>query len=500
MGLKNKVIAGTAWNLLERFSGQVVSFVVAAILARLLTPTDYGVVALLIIFTTIAGVFVDGGFGTALVQKKNVTELDYNSVFYFSIAMSVILYLVLYCLAPCIAEFYAIPVLSPILRVTAITLIFNAIVSIQNAELRRGMLFRLSFFASLIATFIGGVVGITFAYNGYGPWALAYSTVAAGISGMVARSLFIAWRPRLMFSWSSLQKMFRYGWKLLLSELLSVGFNNLHGLVIGRMYSGSDLAFVQKGSHVPSLLMNNINGTIGTVMFPALSQMQDNLVSMRDSMRRVMRLSFFLVFPLMVGLALCAKPLILVVFGDQWTQSVPYMQIACATFALYPLHTVNLQGLQAMGRSDVYLKLEIVKKALAFVVLIIFLPRSIMQYLLATGFVLGPISVLLNAYPNDRLLNYGIRMQISDILPTLALTMVMSLPVILVGRLMTESSFAMCVAVLVAQGVVGALMYMLLAVIFRPAPACELANIIVMYMDGRFPRSGGALKRLFRCA
>lgn len=495
--LKHKVIVGTLWNLLERFSGQVVSFGVAMILSRLLTPTDYGAVAILVIFTTIASVFVDSGFGSALVQKKSVSEVDFNSVFYFSICVAVLAYAALYCSSPFIAEFCGIPLLNPLLRVSAITLLFNAINSVQNAELRREMKFRLSFRITLVATLVGGVAGVFFACNGFGPWALVFSMLSSGIVGVIARWCLIGWRPRLMFSWSSLRSMFGYGSRLMFSELLNAGFNNLYGLLIGRIYSSAELAFVQKGNHVPSLLMNNVNGTIGTVMFPALAKMQDDLLRLRESMRRMMRLSLYIVFPIMAMLAVCSKPLILLLFGDQWMPSVLYMQIACFACALYPFHTVNLQGIQALGRSDIFLKLEIIKKTLALAAIVLFLPKGIVMYLLVTAFVLGPISVVINIYPNRKLLHYGIGAQLRDVIPIIGLTIAMTLPSYLLGMLFSADSVSQCVFAICIQCGVGLLIYLLLSAMFRPKPVCDAVNVLVAFMGGRAPMMRAFLEHRF---
>lgn len=497
--LKHKVIEGTFWNLLERFSGQVVSFCVAMILSRLLTPADYGAVAILVIFTAIASVFVDSGFGTALVQKKVVSEVDFNSVFYFSICVGLLAYAFLYYTSPFIAEFYGIPLLKPLLRVSAITLLFNAINSVQNAELRRGMKFRLSFRITLVATIVGGAAGVFLAYNGFGPWALVFSTLASGIVGVAARWCLIGWRPRLAFSWISLRSMFGYGSRLMFSELLNAGFNNLYGLLIGRLYSSADLAFVQKGNHIPSLLMNNVNGTIGTVMFPALSKIQDDLLRLRESMRRMMRLSLFFVFPIMAMLAVCSKPLIRLLFGEQWMQSTPYMQIACFACALYPFHTVNLQGIQAIGRSDVFLKLEVIKKALALAAIIIFLPKGIIPYLVVTSFVLGPISVVINIYPNRKLLRYGFWTQMCDVIPVAGLTIAMILPSYFIGMLFPMNSVSQCLIVICIQCGVGCLLFLSLSTVFRPKPVCDAVDILLSYLGGRIPWLRHVLERRF-CA
>lgn len=482
MSLKQKVVKGFAWALLERFSMQGVSFVVTMVLARLLTPEDYGAVALLTIFIALSSVLVDSGFGNALVQKKETTEVDFNSVFYLSLTLSGLLYGVLFFAAPWVAEFYETPELIGLLRLLALTLVFNAINGVQNAELSRKMLFHLSFRISLIGSVATAMVGITFAYLGFGPWALVWSTIAGGVVGVLTRWYFIAWRPRLMFSWNALKGLFRYGWKLTVSALLDSGYSNLYSLIIGRFYSRADLAFVNKGHSIPQLAMSTINSTLGRVAFPALAQVQDQREKVRDTMRRMIASSTFLVFPLMTGCAVCAEDMVLLLFGDQWGMAVPYVRIACFTFALWPFHTINLQAINALGRSDLYLILEIIKKCLGLIILIISIPFGVWWMMALGAFVLGPMGVMINAWPNRKLLGYTIGMQLRDVLPSTMLCGLMAalifsiiwLPLPGWGRLLLQVPF-------------GALTYFFGAWLFRLAPLCEMARMVGPTLRTRVP-------------
>lgn len=281
-------------------------FVVGMILARLLTPTDYGTVALTGIFFAVANVLVDGGFGNALIQKKDADDLDFNSVFYLNFVLSILVYIALFFVAPWIADFYKVPGLVAIVRVSALCFLFNAVNAIQNAELVKKMLFHLSFRISMITTFTSAICGITLAFMGFGVWALVWSSLLAGFAGVVSRWFIIAWRPRLMFSVARLKPLFSYGWKMAISGLLDSFFRQLAGLLIGKFYTRADLAYVHKGHALPSLAMNEVDGTLGRVSFPALVQLQDDKIKLRDAMRRMMMCSTFLVFPLMVGVAACA--------------------------------------------------------------------------------------------------------------------------------------------------------------------------------------------------
>lgn len=421
MSLKQKVVKGFAWALLERFSMQFASFFISMILARLLTPDDYGTIALLTIFIALSSVFADSGFGSALIQKKEATEADFNSVFYLSLFTSSLVYGILFVIAPWVANYYETPILADLLRFLGLSIPLNAINSIQNAELSRKMLFHLSFRISLIGLVATSTTGVTLAFLGYGPWALAWSTISGAIVGVVTRWYFIAWRPKLMFSWQSVKGLFAYGWKLTVSAFLDAGYSNLSGLLIGTFYSKADLAFVDKGRSIPSVAMNSINGTLGRVAFPALAQVQDQRDKVRDTMRRMITTCTFFVFPLMTGCAVCSPSLVPLLFGNQWLPAIPYVQLACFTFALWPFHTINLQAINALGRSDIFLTLEIIKKGLGLVAILLTVRLGIWWMVAVGAFVMGPMSVLINSWPNRKLLNYTIRMQLRDVLPALLL-------------------------------------------------------------------------------
>lgn len=472
-GLRQKVVRGAFWTLLEKFSCQGVSFVVSMVLARLLTPDDYGTVALMAIFFAVANVLVDGGFGGALIQKKDADDLDFNSVFYLNVALSLVTYVVLFAAAPWIADFYKAPVLVPMVRVAAIELVFNAVNAVQNAELTKKMLFHLSFRISIVTSVTSATVGISLACMGYGAWALVWASLVAGLAGVIARWFVIAWRPRLLFSFRRLRPLFAYGWKMSVSGLLDRLFANLNGLLIGKFYSRADLAFVNKGNSLPELVMNQVDETLGRVSFPALVEMQDDRMKLRETMRRMMRCSTFLVFPLMVGVAACSRNLLLLCFGDAWVPATPYMMLACFSFALWPFSTINLRGIMVLGRSDVFLKLEIVKKLAKLAVILGFFRLGVLPFMAACAFALGPLSLVINAWPNRKLLQYSLRMQIMDVLPTAGICVVEAAVVFAVGFL----PFPLVLLIL-CQLVSGALTFAALAWLFRLEPAREYARMM----------------------
>lgn len=504
-GLRAKVAKGAVWTLAEKLSCQVVQFVVGMILARLLTPNDYGTVALMAIFFAVAGVLVDGGFGNALIQKKDADDLDFNSVFYLNVGLSGIAYVVLFIVAPWVADFYHVPDLVTLVRVAAISVLFNAVNAIQNAELIKKMLFHLSFRISLITSVTSAACGITLAALGYGVWALVWMTLVTGFVGVIARWLIIAWRPKLMFSAMRLKPLFSYGWKMSASGLLDQVFINLNGLLIGKFYTKADLAFVNKGQSLPSLAMNQVDETLGRVSFPALVLLQDDKVKLREAMRKMMVCSTFLVFPLMVGLAACSKSLIRLLYGGQWDGAVPYMMIACFSFALWPFHTINLRGIMALGRSDVFLKLEIIKKVSKLIFILAFFPLGVFPFMAACAFALGPLSVIINAWPNNKLLGYTIRMQLMDVLPTVAVCIVEAVVVFGIdwalnvsgwGYVHTDAIWSL-VVVLALQFVGGVGAFFGLALLFRLAPLREYAAMASTALLGRLPRVCCFLERRF---
>ena len=504
-----KLIGNFIWRLAERFGARVVTFIVSLILARLLDADVYGSIALVTVFITIFQVFVDSGLGNALIQKKDADDLDFNSVFYLNVALSVVAYVAMFFAASWIARFYKTPELTSIIRVSAICFMFNAVNAIQNAELTKKMLFHLSFRISLIACFTYAVCGITLAFLGYGVWALVWSSLITGFVGVVARWFIIAWRPRLMFSFSRLKPLFSYGWKMAVSGLIDQVFVNLTGLLIGKFYTKADLAYVNKGRSLPLLAMNEVDATLCRVSFPALVQLQDDKVKLREAMRRTMRCSTFLVFPLMVGVAACAKSELLLLYGPQWVPATPYMMLACFGFALWPFHTINLRGILALGRSDVHLKLEIIKKTLALIVILSTFRLGVLTWIAISTFFMGPVGVLINSWPNRKLLNYTIGMQIMDVLPT-ALVCVAEAAVVFgidfacdacalmfgVGEAGVRLNvFLACKLML--QFIFGAGTFLGLSYAFRLNPMGEYARMAATAIGGRFPKVAKAIEERF---
>lgn len=507
--LKTKVAKGAVWTLMEKLSTQIVQFIVGMILARLLTPDDYGTVALTTIFFAIAGVLVDGGFGNALIQKKDADDIDFNSVFYLNLGLSVVAYAVLFFCAPLIADFYHVAELKTIVRMLGICLFFNAVNAIQNAELTKKMLFHLSFRVSLITCFTSAFCGVTLALMGFGVWALVWSSLITGLIGVIARWFIIAWRPRLVFSFQRLKPLYSYGWKMALSSLIDQFFANLNGLLIGKFYTKSDLAYVNKGRSLPCLAMNEVDATLGRVSFPALVLLQDDKIKLRDAMRRMIRCSTFLVFPLMVGIAICSDSLIRLLYGAQWMPAVPYMMLACFSFALWPFHTINLKGIMALGRSDIFLKLEVIKKMAVLIVLLSTFRLGVLPWMAISAFTIGPFGLIVNAWPNAKLLNYTLGMQFLDVMPTALICLAEAAVVLGIDMVANSLSSILRVAgegtslmvflslKLALQFIFGAGIFFGLAYMLRLKPMGEYACIVAGVAKGRFPRISALLERRF---
>ena len=359
---ENKTIQNFIWRFLERCGAQGVTFIVSIVLARLLDPSLYGTIALVTVFTTIMQVFVDSGMGNALIQKKDADDLDFSSVFWFNLCMCIILYILMYISAPLIAAFYKTPELTPIVRVLSLILIISGVKNVQQAYVSRNMLFKRFFFSTLGGTIGAAIVGITMACYGFGVWALVAQMLFNATVDTIILWITVKWRPKKQFSIKRLKQLFSFGWKLLLSSLLDTIYNDLRQLIIGKIYSKDDLAQYNQGKKFPQLIVTNINTSIDSVLLPTMSKAQDNPQVVKSMTSRAIKISTYIMMPFMVGIAVCAEPLVRFVLTDKWLPCILFLRIFCITFAFYPIHTANLNAIKAMGRSDLFLILEIIKK------------------------------------------------------------------------------------------------------------------------------------------
>ena len=446
---------------MERGGTQGIQFIVQIVLARLLVPEQFGTLAIVMVFVNLAQVFVQSGFNTALIQKKDADEEDFSSIFYLSLGIAGILYTIIFVAAPTISVFYRDPILVPILRVLALILFTGALNSIQNAYIARNLMFKKLFKSSVGAIVISGTLGVIAAYFGLGVWALVIQQLTNQVAISVIMWITVKWRPKLVFSIQKVRELFSFGWKLLASSLLNVFYLEIRTLFIGRLYSSSALGFYNRGEQFPKLIVNNINGSIQSVMLPTLSAQQDNKKRAKEMMRRAIVTSSFLIFPMMIGMAVVAEPLVKIVLTEKWLPAVPFLQIFSISYALIPIHTANLQAINAMGRSDIFLKLEVIKKIMGLIILGISLPFGV--YAIALGQVVsGFVSTFINAYPNKQLLDYSYKEQWIDIMPSLLISIVM-------GAIVYSINFLSISAwqILILQIISGAIMYILLAKMFK---------------------------------
>lgn len=462
MGINGKTVSSNfIWRLLERCGAQGVTFLVSIVLARLLDPEIYGTIALVTVFTAIMQVFIDSGLGNALIQKKDADDLDFSSVFYFNLVVCVLLYAAMFFLAPVISAFYNRPELSPVIRVLSLTLIVSGVKNIQHAYVSRHLMFKKFFFATLGGTIGAGIIGIIMALKGFGVWALVTQDLFNVTVDTIILWITVKWRPKRMFSLQRLKSLFSYGWKLLASSLIDVGYKELRALIIGKIYTSEDLAFYNRGQQFPNLIVTNINTSIDSVLFPAMSSEQKNSIRVREMTRRAIKTSTFLMMPLMMGLAVCAEPIVSLILTDKWLPSIFYLRIFCFSFAFYPIHTANLNAIKAMGRSDLFLKLEIIKKMIGLFAVVgtMFISVEAMALSLLVVSVLGQI---INSWPNRKLLGYHYLDQLKDMLPQIMISLVMGAIVYCVKYIGLNNLFT-----LIIQVPLGVALYVGLSKLFR---------------------------------
>ncbi|MBO7309869.1 MAG: lipopolysaccharide biosynthesis protein [Clostridia bacterium] len=478
--MKNNTLVGNlAWKFAERISAQLVSTIVSIILARLLEPAHYGVVSIVMIFITLANVFVSDGFGSALIQKKNASQLDFFSVLYFNIFFSCVLYGILFISAPFISAFYGdgYEILTPVLRVLGLRIILTAINSVQQAYISKKMMFRKFFISTLLGTIVSAVVGISMAYAGYGVWALVAQYLVSTTVSTFALFVTLKKLPRLMFSFSSLKELFPYGAGILGTGLLITGYQEIRALIVGKMYSSVDLACYDRGKNFPNLIVTNINSSIGAVLFPKMANEQDDAEKVKNTVKNSIRFSSYIMCPMMLGLAAVATPFIRLLLTDKWIECVPLLQLFCIVYLFQPIHTANMQAIKAIGRSDVYLKLEVFKKLIELIVLLVVMWISVEAIVIGMA-ATTILFTLVNAYPNIKLLNYSFKEQMSDILPNVIMSLIMFVLVYLINFIPMNT-----VLLLIVQVIAGATIYTLLSVITKNKEFAYIKNRFIEIFD-----------------
>lgn len=467
-----KVFSNFIWRFAERCGAQLVTFIVSIVLARILTPSDYGTIALVTVFTTILQVFIDSGLSTALIQKKDADDLDFSSVFYFNFVICIILYLIMFVSAPFIADFYKDSSLVSIVRVISLTLVISGVKGVQQSYVSRHMLFKRFFFSTLGGTIFSAVLGIIMAYAGFGVWAIVFQQLSNNAIDTLILWITVKWRPIKKFSWSRLKNLLSFGWKMLASSLLDTVYNNLRNMIIGKLYTSADLAFYNQGDKFPKLIVTNINTSIDSVLLPTMSNEQDNHVRVKDMTRRAIKISTYIMAPLMIGLAFCAKPIVQIVLTDKWLPCVPYLQIFCISYLFWPIHTANLNAIKAMGRSDLFLKLEVIKKFIGMILLLITMNISVMAMAYSL-LISGLISQIINSWPNRYLLKYSYKDQIKDIFPNIVMALIMGVFVYFINYLNLPNLVS-----LVLQIALGGIIYLVLSIFTKNDSFRYLINIL----------------------
>ena len=421
--IKKSTITSLVWKLFERGGNALIQIIVQVIMARLLAPEQFGALAIMLVFVNIGNVLVQSGFNTALVQTPDMDDDDCSTVFWLSLAVAIALYLIVFIAAPSIATFYQMDGLVWPLRGLALLLIINSYNSIQVALVQRALEFRKIFNATIVSVICSGALGITAALAGAGLWALVIQQLASQGLNCLVLSRQVSWHPTQTFRGDRARILFNFGWKLLLSALLDQGYQSLSDLIVGKQFSATSLGFVSQGKKYPQALGNMLDGAIQPVMLSAVSRVQNDAAYVKRLVRRALKTSTFLIVPVMTLFGIAAEPIVRLLLGEQWLPCVPFLQIYCFVYALLPIHTTNLQALNGMGRSDLFLKLELIKKAygVCFVLFGAFVLKDV--YLLIGSYMItGIISTFVNAYPNKRVIGYSYWEQVRDIGPSFALS------------------------------------------------------------------------------
>lgn len=470
------VFSNLLWRLAERFGAQAIAFIVSIVLARILEPEEYGIIALITVFITILQVFVDSGLGNALIQKKNADEVDFSTVFFTNLFFCAVLYLILFCGAPLLAIFYHNEQITAYFRVLGLTVVISGIKNIQQAYVARNMLFHKFFFSTLCGTIIAGVIGIVMAVKGCGVWALIAQQVINLAIDTLILWVSIKWRPQATFNIGRLKRLFSFGSKLLIAALIENIYTNLRQLLIGKLYSTSQLAYYNRGYQFPSFLVQNVDTSINSVLLPTMSKAQDDFEQLKNMTRRAIKTSTYFIAPCSMGLAFASVPIVSFVLTEKWLPCVEYMRLFCLAFMFYPIHTANLNAIQAIGRSDIFLKLEILKKIVGIISLVstMFISVKAMAYsMLFTSIVCQ----FINAFPNKKLLKYGYLEQIRDIFPSIGLSIAMGVliyPIQYIGL--------SCGVTLLVQILLGIIIYIVGSIILHIDSFFYLLSIVESYL------------------
>ncbi len=459
--IKRKTASGLVYKFAERAGAQGINFIIQILLARILMPEEYGVIALVTVFIAICDVFVTYGFGNSLVVNKKSDSVDFSTCFYFGLCIAVVLYLAVFLCAPLIADFYDNELLTPVIRVMALRIPIASINSVQHAYVQKHMWFKKFFYATLIGTIVSGIIAVIMAYAGFGTWALIEQYLGNVFIDTVCLWFIVGWRPTKEFSWTRLKVIYDYGWKILIVGLIDTFYSRLRNLIIGKKYSSTDLAYYERGYRFPSFGMRLIEPTVSSVLFPALSQSRDDQEQMRDITRKMIMTSTFIISPMMVGLAVVAKPLVILLLTEKWLPCVIYLQIGCLANLFRPNQFINNCVVRASGNSGLLLQLDIIKKSIGLALLLISMHFGVFWIAFSLVFVYF-ISMIINIAPNRKILNYGYRAQAKDFITNLIPAFIMGACIYPISFIEMEPIF-----LLLVQTGAGILICLLIAVVTK---------------------------------
>lgn len=470
--LKNKIVKGVFWSTIDNFSSQGIQFLFSIVLARLLSPSDYGIIAMVVIFFAIAQAFVNSGFLNALIRKKDCNETDFSTCFYFNIIVGIGCYIILFLVSPLIASFYNQPILSAIVKVSGLNILLNSLCIVQQAHLTRNIDFKKQAKITVMSTVLSGLLGITLAYLGYGVWALVWQGVSSAAARMVLLWVIVKWRPKEKFSKESFHDLFGFGSKLLASGLLDTIYTNIYPIVIGKFYTPAQLGNFSRAQQWAALPSSNLTSVFQRVTFPVLSLIQDDMERLQNNYRRLLKTSAFVVFPLMMLLAGAASPIVRVILTPKWDGCVVYLEIICFSLMWYPIHAINLNLLQVKGRSDLFLKLEIIKKVVITLTLCVTIPLGIIAMCFGMVFT-SFVSLFINTYYTGKLINVGFSKQMRDLLPVFATSVISGL-----ASYLSTFAFEADLLRLLVSLACGSIMFLFLSYIFTKSQIEDVRGIL----------------------
>lgn len=458
---KNTILTNAIWRIGERIGASAVTFIVSIVLARILSPKEYGLISLVLVMTTLLQVFVDSGMGKALIQKKATEKIDYSTVFVFNLFSSIFLYAVLYFCSPMIESFFGYEKLAEVIQISGIILIISAAKNVVQAYVMKQMKFKLFFMSTLMGTILSGVIALIMAYKDCGVWALVAQQIINPLVDTLILWIVIEWRPRIKFSFKSFKELYSYAWKLLAVDLLNEFFNSIRTIFIGKFFDASELGFYENGRKLPASIYSNIDSSLRSVIFPVFAKEQDDILKTKNYMLKMINVCYYVTTPVLFGLIGCSENIVRFIFTDKWLSAVPYMQIACVVWFLNSIQAINQQVVLAKGRSDICLKIEIINKVMTFVALIICVKYGVFAIALSQVFI-SVIGVYLNLYPNRKLINCTIVEQLNCCFIEVFVNVIMLVFVYLIGCSSIDYRIE-----LILQILAGVFIYVIFSIIFK---------------------------------